>query len=328
MSTKHSRRLFLLKLYQLLLSETDENHQLSAFEMQNQLRNNGIMVDIQTIKSGIKALREDGIDITECKEGHHNIYRCNDHIFDLVELKMLSDAVSAANCITEKKTTELIHKLQKLTGPSRSELTHSDGIFSLVKSSNENIFRYIDTILSAIKQEKKVSFYYKKDRRYRTEYGQKKLYIVDPIATVFSNGYYYLVAETPDHPNEVVTYRIDRMEALQKDRQCRELTEPGRCFDPDAIRTQVFSMYTGTPEQVTLKIAPDLISAVDDRFGKVVPNTPETDGSYLVTVPVHVSPTFLAWCCTFGSKLKIIAPESAVEAMRQLVSELAKLYDE
>lgn len=328
MSTNHSRRLFLLKLHELLIAETDENHDLSAVEIQSKLREKGIDVDIQTIKSGIKTLNEAKFDITDQKEGHHKVYRCNDHIFDLVELKMLSDAVSTANCITEKKTRELIQKLQKLTGPSRTELNQSDSIFSLVKSSNENIFRYIDMIDSAIKNGKKVSFHYKINRQYKMdENGQKKRYFVNPVATVFNNGYYYLVTDSPKYKH-LAQYRIDRMDAFNVEERNRELSEAGKTFDPNIYRTQVFSMFTGTSEKVTLQITPDIISAVDDRFGKVVPNSPEEDGTYLVTVPVQLSPTFWAWCCTFGCKLKIISPESAVEAMKKHISELNKLYEE
>ena len=64
-----------------------------------------------------------------------------------------------------------------------------------------------------------------------------------------------------------------------------------------------------------------------DRFGKETMLIPDGEEYFLFTVNVAVSPMFLSWVIGFGSKAKILHPQSVVEECRKLCREVMDQYD-
>ena len=87
-----------------------------------------------------------------------------------------------------------------------------------------------------------------------------------------------------------------------------------------------FGMFSGGTEQVRLEFDNSLAGAVIDRFGESVILVPGEEGRFTVTVPTAVTPPFFAWLCTFGDQVRVLAPESAVDAMRQHIAKIAACY--
>jgi predicted DNA-binding transcriptional regulator YafY len=65
---------------------------------------------------------------------------------------------------------------------------------------------------------------------------------------------------------------------------------------------------------------------VIDRFGKDTMLIPDGDEHFNFTVRVAVSPMFLSWVIGFGTKAKILYPQSVVEECKKLCLEAMEQY--
>lgn len=162
------------------------------------------------------------------------------------------DAVQTSSFITPSKTEILLDKIADLGGSHRAELLQSNIVrFNTTKSTNENIFYAISEINAAIENNKKVSFEYfdfneKHERVYRNE---RKRYFVNPMATIFDDDNYYLIAYYAKHPS-VVHYRIDRMDMVEMvENQSRDIynCEP---IDLKHYKKTIFGMFQGKMQEV------------------------------------------------------------------------------
>ena len=111
---------------------------------------------------------------------------------------------------------------------------------------------------------------------------------------------------------------------VQEHRTKNELTEK---FDPSAYPRKSFGMYGGREELVTLECRERLAGIMIDRFG-TEPTFHKTEFGFRFSVRVMVSPTFLAWVMGFGDEMKVIAPISVKENIRDLLIKTAAFYSE
>ena len=146
------QKIKLLKLMEMLQQETDEFHALTTNEICRKLGEAGISCERRTVGADIALLRERGYEIMSELKGHQNSYWIADRSFSVPELKIMIDAVQAANFVTEKKTTELIEKIAMLGGSHRKELLKRNmAYFNSRKHSNECILYNVDGIETAIR---------------------------------------------------------------------------------------------------------------------------------------------------------------------------------
>ena len=76
-----------------------------------------------------------------------------------------------------------------------------------------------------------------------------------------------------------------------------------------------------------LRFHRSLINVVIDRFGRDILLIPDGEDHFVFTAEVAVSPLFLSWVVGFGSKAKILYPESVVTACKKLCLEALSQYD-
>lgn len=98
-------------------------------------------------------------------------------------------------------------------------------------------------------------------------------------------------------------------------------------FDITEHKKQVFGMFVGEEERVSIQIVNSLIDAVMDKFGEDVSLTDRGDGTAQLEISVQISPAFLAWCCAFGNKLKVVCPKAVVASVKQYIANMAKGYN-
>jgi predicted DNA-binding transcriptional regulator YafY len=63
-----------------------------------------------------------------------------------------------------------------------------------------------------------------------------------------------------------------------------------------------------------------------DRFGRNTMLIPDGEDHFVFTVDVAVSPMFLSWVIGFGSKAKILYPQSVIDDCRSLCQEALAQY--
>lgn len=79
----------------------------------------------------------------------------------MAELKLLVDSVQSAKFITEKKSMELIKKIEELGSKyDASKLQRQVFVTERVKTMNESIYYSVDAIHTAIAENSKIKFQY------------------------------------------------------------------------------------------------------------------------------------------------------------------------
>ena len=126
--------------------------------------------------------------------------------------------------------------------------------------------------------------------------------------------------------DELVTYRIDKMENVKIEETERERHTEYELFDTEEYRRQVFSMFGGDSQSVTLQFTANILSDMYDRFGDDIRIRELGEGIYSVDVTVQVSKTFFAWVTGTQGKVKIISPKAVADEFRAFVSKIKEAY--
>lgn len=148
---------------------------------------------------------------------------------------------------------------------------------------------------------------------------------MNPYATVFSNDNYYLVCYNDKYKN-MTHYRIDRMDAVEVEKEDITPADCAKGFDITEHKKQVFGMFVGQEERVSIVIDNTLIDAVMDKFGEDVKLVDRGNGTAQLDISVQISPAFIAWCCSFGDKLTVVYPQTVVNQVKEYIETLAQKY--
>lgn len=324
-NTQKLRILYLMKIF---MKKTDEDHGMTMQEIREALEMYGIMADRKTIYADIEALRHFGLDIIGVKEGSTYCYHVGGRDFELAELKLLVDSVQSAKFITEKKSQQLIKKIENLASEYEGQqLQRQVYVAGRIKASNESIYYNVDKIHTAISRNSKIKFQYfqwnvKKEQELRHEGRQ---YVISPWALSWDDENYYLVGYD-DEVREIRHYRVDKMLALEITRERREGGECFRQFDIAAYTKKLFGMFDGEEQLVKLCCENDLAGVVIDRFGKDLSFFEIDEEHFEVKVKVAVSRQFLSWLIALGDGVEVVGPDSVVERMRKMGEEIVRKY--
>ena len=326
MAAENSSVIRILKLYELLRQETDENHPMLATTVCKRLVEQGIPCDRRTLSRCVKTLNDYGYEVMGRLVGHEKAYYVMDRAFCVPELKVLIDAVQAASFITERITTELISKIASLGGSNQAEILKSNLVcFNTRKHSNESIYYNVQFLEEAIEKQKKVIFLYydineNGEKIYRRE-GHH--YVVEPIALVFNEDNYYLVCYSSRHGG-TSNYRVDRMNGVEIIDE--PITEVAVSLREDVCKytEQAFKMYRGDPVEITLQFDNKLIGSVYDKFGENTKMVRLNAEQCVANVKVQISPTFWGWLFQFGKQMTILSPESVGQEFKTQIIALVE----
>ena len=156
MADKGYTKLKLLYIKDYLEKTSDEENPVSVEQIMDMLSEKGIDCERKSVYSDVKALKEYGVDICAARSPKTG-YSVLSRDFELPELRLLIDAVQAANFITQKKSKELIKKIGTLCSENQRNLIEGQVyIDNRVKCANEEIYYNIDILNRAIQKKKQV----------------------------------------------------------------------------------------------------------------------------------------------------------------------------
>ena len=325
MPKSDNQKLKIFYILDYLEKNSHQDHPVRAAELLYMLEHqHNIVCDRKTVYSDIAALQDYGVDIVSIP-GKNGGYYIASRSFELPELKLLINAVLSSRFLTEKKSRELIEKLCRECSVYDAQLMRRDVLVSgRVKSMNETIYYNVDAIQEAIGQNRQITFRYfdwgiDGKRRYRAKH-----YQASPYGLCQDHENCYLLSHSPRYG--VTSYRVDRMSDIQISPEertpCPELT--GKKLTEHANR--LFQMYAGETTAVKLRFHRELTNVVMDRFGRDTMLIPDGEDHFVFTVNVAVSPMFLSWVIGFGSKAKILYPQSVIDECRQLCRQAMDHY--
>jgi len=317
----------LLHILQILWDETDEENSISTQRLIALLEQRGVRAERKSIYSDIETLRSFGFDIVSGRgagSGHALVGR----EFEVPELKLLVDAVQSSKFITQKKSLELIGKLERLCSVrQRSGLRRQIYVQDRVKTMNESIYYNVDAIHAALAGNRQIAFqYYEYNvRKEKIPRRNGQDYVVSPFALTWDDENYYLIAYDAG-ADALKHYRVDKMGSIRGLPEERLGMERFRDLNLAQYAKRVFGMFGGTGEQVRLQFRSHLAGVVIDRFGSDVMLVPGEDDTFTVTVEAAVSPQFLAWVFSFGQDVRVLSPARVAEQLRDMARAVAEQY--
>ena len=319
------KMLYLMKIFS---EETDDTHFLSMTEIIQRLADNGITADRKTLYVDFDELRKFGLDILMEKVGRIYCYHLGSREFELPELKLLVDAVQSAKSITDKKSRELIKKLEGLVSKYEARQLNRQVIISgRIKSMNESIYYNVDTLYEAIGADRQIRFKYVQwNIRKETSLRRDGVwYQVSPWALMWADENYYLVGyDAAD--DKIKHYRVDKMLRISLTAEKREGQDQFKKFNMPRYTKSLFGMFGGEETRVTLEAENSMVGVLIDRFGKDIIISPVDGTRFRTTVTVAVSRQFLGWIIALGGGVKIVGPDEVTDQMRAEAARLVLQY--
>lgn len=324
----HQKRkiLYLMKVF---TERTDENHPMTVKDLITYLDSYGIAVERKTIYDDIETLKLFGMDIMNRREKPSGFYLASRN-FELSELKLLVDAVQSSKFITEKKSVQLIRKLESLVSVHEAKsLQRQVFVESGVKTVNESIFYNVDEIHNAISDNCQISFQYyewtvSKEMHLRKN-GER--YLISPWCLIWKDENYYLVG-LDEKSGIVKHYRVDKMLRVNKETAKRNGEEIFADFDAAKFAAKTFGMFGGHEENISIEFANHFIGVVIDHFGKDVIIHKKNDTHFIVSIRINVSGQFFGWLAGLGPGAKIVSPLPVKKEYINFLKKSLENYDD
>ena len=322
------QKLKMLYLARIFSEETDDGHALTMSEIIEKLSAYGVNADRKTLYLDFDELRNFGMDIIAEQIGRSCYYHLGARDFELPELKLLVDSVQSAKFITDKKSGELIRKLEALVSRYEAKQLHRQVIISgRVKTMNESIYYNVDKIHDAINAGCQIRFKYfqwnvKKEMELRRN---GAWYQISPWALMWDNEYYYLVAYD-SQDSRIKHYRVDKMLRISVVDEKRRGEEIFRKLNIPSYSKSLFGMNSGEETNVTFEAANHMVGILIDRFGKDIFIIPTDEDHFRTHVDVTVSRHFLGWIMSLGEDIRIVSPPGVVDMMAKEARRLAAQY--
>ncbi len=325
-------KLKLLYLVDILREKTDDDHPLPATEIVEELAKYEIPAERKSIYKDLDILKDYGFDIIHTGSKNRGGYFLGAREFELAEIRLLSDAVQAANFISQKKTTQLLQKIESFVSESQAKKLHSQVyVDKRPKCNNEEIYYTISLLDEAISEGIKVNFTYTR-RKITDEFKtakEDKIFTVSPYALIWSEDHYYLVCNNEKY-NNLMHLRIDKIKKLKKlkypARHFSEVSDYKNYFDSADYATKLFNMYSGEPKPIELICKNDLLEVIIDRFGENVKIQKHDKDSFIIKTNAVVSDGLTKWLLQFGGKIKVKSPNDLIYEVKKKAQEIIDIY--
>lgn len=316
----------ILLVQKILLDNTDPEHPITQARICELMeRTYGVPINRKTVSSILNNLNTDwDLHIEHNRNGYYVASR----VFSIPELKLLVDTVQTAKFLTEKKSRELIKKLEAQTSIYGSKELHREVVLmNRPKTDNEKTYEAVDSLHTAVNSDRQVEFQYTQwdiRKHLRAKYNGK-VYRVSPWAMVMNDGNYYLIAYNPEH-KDIRHYRVDKMINVHILDLSREGSQEFADFDLVGYSRSTFGMYRGPVRNVTFRCQRSAVGVIIDRFGREEMLIPEGKDHIRVTLPIAVSPQFFGWLTGLGEQISIIEPEDVKEEYLQFLQKIINDY--
>lgn len=320
-------KLRVLCVMRILLEMSDEEHYMTAADIDRELGKYGLSADRRSIYSDLEVLEQFGLDLIRVP-GNRGCYVASRE-FELPELKILTDAVQAARFIPQKKTDELIKKIRGLTSKNLAKTLQRQILLSNPwKGGYETIYYTVDTLHESMNQNCRIRFQYaewteKKKLRLRHD---GKIYEVSPWGLLWDGEYYYLMGYVPEI-NGIKHYRVDRIQNL---RMLEGAGREGSCIYEryrQGFSSKTFGMYGGDDVTIKMRCANRMAGIIIDRFGSDIMMLPKDGENFVIHVPIAVSPQFFGWAASNGTDIEILEPASIREDYRSFLENILRQYE-
>lgn len=189
------------------------------------------------------------------------------------------------------------------------------------------IFLKIDDIFAAMDAHENLFFklYQINIKKERVARHEGKIYEVCPVAVIYDNDWYYLVAHQIDE-DKLKFYRIDRIGDIDRKPGSERLFSIYSRYDPEACKMEHFNMFGGKTAVITIGFHNSMAEVMFDRFGINVRVVSVNEEYSKIMVKVSLSEQFVGWVLGMGDKVKVLGPDSAVAKIRESLYKAVERY--
>ena len=347
-----------------LMRHTDENHAESADNIAAYLQELGIDAERRSIYRDIEEINkalwlleneDDDADIFTAEEAietdkndsekfivydrHLKGFRVVRRKYELSDIRLMAECIYASRYISQSEAERLVDIIKGFVSEEQSREIRTDALVTarqrtLNKSTLRNVSTIYDAMSKMIEGEKhvpeKISFQYLKytidDLEKQTERRKGAKYIVSPYKLIINDGNYYLLA-FDENSQQIRTYRVDRMKAINRLGTPRDGAEAFAAIDMKTYTQRTFSMFGGECERVSIRFVSSLLDTAVERFGRYnVSYSRSDDHHFTVSADVEISDQFFGWLCGFGTKAKLFSPNSVVEQYKEYLQKILSRY--
>lgn len=277
-------------------------------------------------------LRDYGYDIIRDTKKGSGGYFLGNRKFELAEIRLLSDAVQAANFISQKKTKNLLEKIGDLASEAQAKTLHSQVyVDNRPKCKNEELYYTISALDTAITSRKKIKFTYTR-RKITDEFktaSYDKEFTVSPYAMIWADDHYYLICNNEKYDN-LMPLRIDKIKrpTMTNDnaRHFSEVSDYKNAFDSADYASKHFNMFSGEPKPVELKCDNSLLEPMLDRFGERVRIQKFDDEHFILRTDAAVTDGLAAWVVQFGGNVTVRMPKELIKMVTDKAAAIMENY--
>lgn len=264
-------------------------------------------------------------------------------ILTSAEWQIFHDLICVYPYIDERQTQKFLSVLRRIA-PGTQKWPND----RYAPKANASLqFSHIEILDQAIEEQRKVALTYgmyllkkSKDNRLRPELekridfsktgtGRPFVYIVDPYALMWSNGYYYLVAKTD---KGMRNFRMDRVMTVNL---LQDNFKKGEDFNPYEYRDQSPVMHPGKPVYIRVRCPIGLLGTVMDVFGSSVIEyskryaLPDSDGKARYTdITIHTSEEGARlFAMEYADQVEILTPQSLRDAVANSLRAALQKYE-
>ena len=315
------------------LKKTDEQHPVNTNDLIAYLAEKGVTAERKSVARDIAALREAGYSIILCDEFKRGYYM-TDQLFEDYELKIIADAVSGAKFITYEDSVSVVDKLCELASPTGEEIIKEHTfIDKKIKSKNKKVRFNIDRVITAIKTGKRITFQYFEfaaDGKMQLK-RDGHVYEISPYYLCWDDDSYFLIGNSKSH-DHLIHFHVEMMTNVEiiktPIRPRNEIEELRGSFSiGDYIRRSV-NMYGGETIKLSLECSEKIAKDVHREFGEDIITRPAQENHFRTEVNAAEGEGLIRWLMQFSADdLKVIAPESVKDAVKERAKKLYELYE-
>ena len=248
----------------------------------------------------------------------------NDEFLKNKELFAIVEILIGSRALNKEEILNIISKLKKFTTISdktvmeniiRKEVYHYHEVKSDCPSVIDNLWR----IINAIETKNMITITYFKMNRDEVKHKIK------PVAVMFSEYYFYMIAYKSDDKNfKPIYFRIDRISAITEHREKFQL-ERKYDFDEGDLREKNQFMFPGDNIKIKFEFTGLSVQAVLDRLptAKII----EKDGNkYTIEAEVNYGRGIIMYLLSQGAWVKVLSPAPLINDIREELDKMHNYY--
>ena len=320
----------ILYILNVLKKYSDEEHMLSAAEMQRKIKKiYDVEIDTRTIRRNINLLKYKlDYDISTREENGKGYYlnRDPETDFEQGEVRAIIDNLSYANYIVPSVAKQIIKKCKNMQTVYENDKLKDYQIYSVnSKTENAEVIKNIEDISNSIYNNNKIKFeYWKYEITNKLEKKIVSVPTVSPFAIVYNKQEFYFIG-IKDGQDKFYHYRLDRMKNV------KELNEK---ITIKKTKTQIkefaestVEMFGGPKEEIEAICNRLLLNSIFDVFGKNVTIEKISGDEDSFKLIVDSNPMgFRMWAMRNIDMVEVIKPEKLRNEMKEIVQKAMEKY--